>query len=159
MASFASPSKAIQNVHIQPFPLRPLHAKIVREGDTVVAVTAHGAVYSNRFNKKVHYGFGNWNGAEDMLYALVKLGRVPQSEVDDHVAKANEREKADESLWEVEAMARAAQRLDMTLTRDVQVSMVAKVRANYNHFKANEVMKKLEKLGIDPKLLTPIPMP
>lgn len=158
MASLSSPSKSIQTVHIQPFPLRPLHAKIVREGDTVVAVTAAGAVYSNRFNKRVHYGFGNWNGVENLLYALVKLGRVPQSEVDDHVAKANERTKADESLWQAEAMARAAQCLDMTLTRDVQVSLAAKVRAHHNQFRANEMLKKLKKLGIDPKLLTPIPL-
>lgn len=159
MGHLQSPSKDIEGIEILPWPTRPTEMRVIRIDNVLVGVGKTGAVHSNVLNKKAFYSFSNWGGSENLLYALVELKRLPQEIVDNHVAKAKERSKQDNAMWQVESIIENCREQDIELEYWQIEHLLRRVRENRNPYQVNKVLKKLADLGVPKKLLRPVRIP
>jgi hypothetical protein len=85
MGSMQSPSKTIDNLEFHPFPKdRAVTGKVARCGETTVALSDKGTLFTNRTPAKKVYCAGNWDWSSEMLDCLNRLGLVTKEDKERH---------------------------------------------------------------------------
>lgn len=117
MGHIASRHPEIDRIEINPWPSKPTtKVAIMRVESTVVGVGAGGAVYCNQFNRKACYGFP-WRGSEDLLIALVKLGKLPAKIYDEHCQRQDKLLSERDRKYAAERVVEASKELGLKLTK------------------------------------------
>lgn len=116
-----SPVKEIERIQINPWPTALKEGmRVVRIDRTIVGMSPGGAIYSNQCSGKFHYSFPGDGNQDDLVRALVKLGRLTEEQGELHVKRAQQARECADRAWKGEQLLESAETLGLHLPRDIK---------------------------------------
>ena len=125
MGTLISKIPELDRLRFVPFPTRPrAMEKVVRAGHLVIGLGKNGKLYATgQLGQKAAFLPGSWPWLDEVLTALVRLGKIDQSVADRHAELVQERELRGDARHLLDSLDKDLRKHGLRLTKHQQAKL------------------------------------